>query len=260
MFLRYFFIGMILSFFFCHDAMACVAQEAPFLFKVQSLTINKARLESLCQKETCVVEPDKSEIRLTAASDPGIGVRVSTSLVFVLPYNIGKVWPKIWPGKADPKTYNWAKTVRAELLHLRDLGVLDMSDADISFVTEHAGSGKAVGKCFNEWFEGAAECFLGCRANGEGISIYDWSVKQLGMDWEDFVQKIEQFKWGREESSNQVFLNFEKIYSSRKDWEQVFGKNLSMLIEKKIAESMWMCPNCVTGEVNATENFPPEAL
>ncbi len=97
------------------------------------LTIEK--FISLCTKENCVINEDSgavtilsyynNEVVLTLVKDIAEGAQENEILMIV---NL--------PEEIDSGSYDWEESVRTDLSQLRDLGVLDISEQDISSMTE----------------------------------------------------------------------------------------------------------------------------
>ena len=105
-----------------------------------NLTVEKVM--SLCSQENCIIDKSIPSVTILSHYDPRVALTLTEYQI-----NQGEAGLKIsLPDSINSSDYNWTVSMETDITYLRDIGVFDISDADISNILDAYDKRNAIGE------------------------------------------------------------------------------------------------------------------
>ena len=162
------FLAIFLAIAFMSVVSAVAILNPRFHLPVENLDLSKnltfEKFIQLCTQESCVIDSQKKPITILSHYNNKVALTFSQSfnggfeMDTRIPYDIAANDTNNEPFKnqiirdVDPSQYNWTESIRTDLIYLRGIGVLDISDNDISkIIIAYYDKNPSVNKTAGDW-------------------------------------------------------------------------------------------------------------
>ncbi|GEM_PF-1605110 len=191
-FLKYIVISLLLL-EMMNAANAVMIEGEEFLLKIQDVKVNLSKLLDMCTPESCIV--GNNSITIRSYYDERVAVEIGDSWINIkLPFRYENTSEGLQIiSEIDPKKYNWRECVRTDLLFLKIIGVLNITDSEVEEISKLAEGGSKILYCGGKWRRVGLTCYCHERCMDDrckvGIVCLEASVRPAGASKFSIPQK-----------------------------------------------------------------------
>ena len=122
-----------------------------------SPNLSVERVMLLCSQENCIIDKSIHSVTILSHYDHRVGLTLTEYQI-----NQGEANLKIsLPANINSSDYNWTASIETDITYLRDMGVFDISDANISNILDAYNKRNAIGEYKSNEYEWKYQA--GCR-------------------------------------------------------------------------------------------------